>query len=186
MTENCDRTNSLNLIQPELIHDILAGYRLPLMGKHGVSHWGRVLDIGLRLANSTGAQSRIVMLFAIFHDARRETEYSDPGHGRRGADLATILRPKYSPISDREFELLRYACEYHADGLTNADITVQTCWDADRLDLWRVGQSPQSDLLCTQAARDMEIQKWAMGRGLSNHTPAYITEKWLKGLDHPT
>ena len=35
-----------------------------------------------------------------------------------------------------------------------ADITVQTCWDADRLDLGRVGIIPRPDRLCTEEARD--------------------------------
>lgn len=31
------------------------------------------------------------------------------------------------------------ALAYHSDGYTEGDITVQVCWDADRLDLGRVG-----------------------------------------------
>ena len=39
-------------------------------------------------------------------------------------------------------ELLIEACKYHSDGFTEADITVQTFRDADRLDLGRVGIRP--------------------------------------------
>ena len=39
-------------------------------------------------------------------------------------------------------------------GQTEADITIQTCWDADRLDLGRVWIIPDPDRLCTEPARD--------------------------------
>jgi hypothetical protein len=35
----------------------------------------------------------------------------------------------------------------------DGDITVQTCWDADRLDLPRVGIQPLPQFLCTEAAK---------------------------------
>ncbi|MFM7531655.1 MAG: hypothetical protein ACKO5J_04035, partial [Rubrivivax sp.] len=45
---------------------------------------------------------------------------------------------------------------HHSSGLTEADVTVQTCWDADRLDLGRVGIRPSPRYLCTPAARQPE------------------------------
>lgn len=53
-----------------------------------------------------------------------------------------------------------------SDGHTDADITVQTCWDADRLDLGRVGINPAPEKLCTIAARDPEIMEWAYERSV--------------------
>ena len=50
--------------------------------------------------------------------------------------------------------MLTYAVRHHSDGLIEADVTVQTCWDADRLDLGRVGIVPRPDRLCTAHARD--------------------------------
>ncbi|MCL1979565.1 MAG: hypothetical protein FWG62_00615, partial [Proteobacteria bacterium] len=54
-------------------------------GLHGLSHWARVYDNGLRLAAETGADRQVVALFALFHDSRRLTEQADPDHGPRGA-----------------------------------------------------------------------------------------------------
>ncbi len=54
----------------------------------------------------------------------------------------------------RERLLLVTACRDHSDGFTRADVTVQTCWDADRLDLGRVGMRPDPGRLCTEAARE--------------------------------
>lgn len=70
------------------------------------------------------------------------SEGYDDGHGERGGDLALALRGEWFSISDRDFDLLYEACAGHTDGETEADITIQTCWDADRLDLGRVGIVP--------------------------------------------
>ena len=70
-------------------------------------------------------------------------------------------------LNDKEAELLIEACEYHSDGLTEADITVQTCWDSDRLDLGRCGIYPAPDRLCTEAARNSEVIKSAYSRSIS-------------------
>jgi uncharacterized protein len=39
--------------------------------------------------------------------------------------------------------------------------TIQASWDADRLDLGRVGTTPDPARLCTAAARDPEMFRWA-------------------------
>ena len=38
-----------------IVHGILKDYALPWDGIHGVSHWARVLENGLRLTELTGA-----------------------------------------------------------------------------------------------------------------------------------
>jgi uncharacterized protein len=71
-----------------IVHAILLEYALPWAGTHGVGHWARVLENGLRLAELTGAIAEVVQLFAIFHDSRRVNEDFDLAHGQRGAELA--------------------------------------------------------------------------------------------------
>jgi uncharacterized protein len=122
-----------------IIHAILEDYALPWHGIHGVSHWARVLENGLRLAQENRANIEVVQLFAIFHDARRVNENVDDGHGKRGAELAVKLRGMFS-LSDQDFDLLYIACADHTEGKIDGDITIQTCWDADRLDLGRAGR----------------------------------------------
>ncbi len=167
------------MIRQSLIREILKGYALPRMGTHGLPHWGRVLETGLRLAAQTGANPEVIELFSVFHDARRRTETGDPGHGRRGADLALERRSKHLSLSDEDFDVLVTACTHHTDRFVDADTTVQTCWDADRLDLWRVFITPKNALLCTAAAKDKAIQKWARARSLSNYTPSFVKDEWL-------
>ena len=67
----------------------------------------------------------------------------------------------------KEKELLIEACKYHSDGLIDADITVQTCWDSDRLDLGRVGIKPSSDRLCTEVARRSDVIEEAYKRSIN-------------------
>jgi uncharacterized protein len=164
-----------------LVHRLLEDYELPWHGTHGVGHWARVLENGLRLADATGAKVEIVQLFAVFHDSRRVNEGHDDGHGQRGADLAAELRGDLFDLPDDDFELLQFACACHTDGLTEADVTIQTCWDSDRLDLGRVGIVPAPAKLCTSAAQTWEIIKWADGRAAVEIIPALVNEEW--GID---
>ena len=163
--------------QKAIIEAILADYRLPLRGEHGVVHWARVLENGLKIAEVNGAHTEVVTLFALFHDSRRVNEHWDQGHGLRGADFARSLRGKLVHLDDAKFDLLYEACRLHTDGLVDADPTLQACWDADRLDLGRVGIRPRPDRLCTDAAR--RLIDWAHHRATEGHQPADVLAEWL-------
>jgi len=69
-------------------------------------------------------------------------------------------------MSDQEKQLLSYACEYHSKGLVEGDLTVRTCWDADRLDLGRGGQRPDTKKLCTSIARQAPFFEQAYQRAI--------------------
>ena len=150
-----------SVLTAPLLQAIRGQYRLRWEGIHGVSHWARVRTIGLRLAEHTRADPVVIELFAVFHDACRTNEDRDPHHGRRGAELAAGLRGHIFGLPDTPFALLIAACADHTDGNTEADITVQTCWDADRLDLGRVGIPTDRARLCTPAAKDPRLFTWA-------------------------
>lgn len=122
---------------------------------HGPEHWRRVERNGRLLASQTGANLNVVRLFALFHDCRRVNDGWDPGHGARGADFAESLRGRSFQLSDKDFAILQYACIWHADGVTHDDVTIATCWDADRLDLGRVGILPEPKRMCTPFGREI-------------------------------
>ena len=146
-------------------------------------HWARVQENGAKLTIQTGANARVVELFAIFHDSRRVNEGTDPMQGSRGAELAKRLHADgVLEASPEQLELLRCVCEHHTDGRTEADITVQTCWDADWLDLGRVGITPGPRLLCTSAAKEPPTIAWAEGRSRSDTSPGVVDE-WLSRVD---
>jgi uncharacterized protein len=147
-----------------LVRLVRAGYRLRWDGTHGWPHWLRVRVNGLRLAALSGADPAVVELFALFHDARRRNDAVDPGHGARGAALVESLPLADLGLDAGQRALLAYACAHHTDGSTAGDVTVRACWDADRLDLGRVGIRPEPDRLCTDAARDPAVLRWAWER----------------------
>ena len=122
---------------------------------HGPSHWRRVEANGLVIARDSGADVIVVRLFALFHDSRRENEYSDPDHGRRSAELAKSLHGVEFQLNGVRLDLLLEACEGHTDILHHTDPTVATCWDADRLDLPRVGILPDPAYLNTARAKEL-------------------------------
>ena len=122
---------------------------------HGPDHWKRVERNGLLLATRTGADTTVVRLFAVFHDSRRENDGWDKGHGARGAELATTLLGDLFDLPDDTFALLHYACTWHTDGQYHPDPTIGTCWDADRLDLGRVGIIPAPGFMSTPFAREI-------------------------------
>jgi uncharacterized protein len=141
---------------------------LDLHGIHGVPHWQRVRENGLRVAKHSGANRQIVELFAYLHDCCREDDRSDPGHGERAAEFAESLRGTVLYLGDEDFALLHEAIRDHEVGRTRGDITVMTCWDADRLDLGRVRKRPDPRYLCTEYARKKETIEWAYKRSRSD------------------
>jgi uncharacterized protein len=169
-------------ISKELLTEILHQYPLPWNGIHGISHWARVLENGRRLAVLTGAKIEVVELFAVLHDSRRTNEGVDYIHGPQGAKYAAKIHDRFFWLPDEDFALLQKACAGHTNGHTRADVTVQTCWDADRLDLGRVGITPQPKRLCTPAARDPAILAWAESRSRILAVPELIRTEW--GLEY--
>lgn len=159
--------NIPEVITPELIEHIKSTYRLNWNGIHGWAHWVRVCENGLLLAGQNGANQTIVALFAFTHDMARESDGRDPGHGRRAAGrIQTELQGKYLQLSAEELTDLLKAVSQHTSGLLQDNITVQTCWDADRLDLGRAGIVPHPSRLCTPQAKDPAIIEWAYKRSI--------------------
>jgi uncharacterized protein len=124
-------------------------------GTHGVPHWTRVWFHGRSLAASLDVNPSVLAWFAFLHDSQRHNDYTDPLHGARAADFALSLRHSgvITELATTEFEHLCEAMRLHSDGHTLAEPAIQACWDADRLDLGRVGFTPDPKRLCTAHAR---------------------------------
>jgi uncharacterized protein len=151
-------------VSHDLVEVIRNEFALPLDGIHGAAHWDRVRENGLRLAGLTGANPEVVELFAYVHDSKRHDDGFDPDHGVRAAEFVQTLHGSLIALSDGDLERLVYACVHHSRDITQAEITVQTCWDADRLDIGRIGIKPRARYLCTSAAKDPAIIEWAFRR----------------------
>lgn len=116
---------------------------------HGMPHWERVERNGLLLATE-GVNTTVVRLFAYLHDKWRIDNWEDLEHGKRAAEHLLELRGTLlAALADEEFEQLRRACELHTVRHRTGDITIDTCFDADRLDLTRVGIIPSPKKMAT-------------------------------------
>jgi uncharacterized protein len=62
---------------------------------------------------------------------------------------------KVEGLTEEQFTKLHFAVQQHNGGKPTTDPTIGVCFDADRLDLLRVGILPNPKLLSTEAARGL-------------------------------
>ena len=147
---------------------------------HGLGHWGRVLENGMKLAPLTGADEVVVALFAIFHDCKREDDSRDHFHGPRAAKFVYEIAPYHLGFLDwKQINTLAKACHGHTNCRNSIDPTIGTCWDADRLDIPRIGteENPypvDPYYLSTDAAKTTEIREWSHERASQVQVPNFV------------
>ena len=125
---------------------------------HGIEHWRRVEQNGHLVAEANGGDKDVITYFSYLHDCQRWNEFEDPSHGPRAAAYAKRHRPMIE-LDDRRFKVLLRACSGHTSaapcGRAGADPTIAACWDADRLDIDRVGISVDPHYLFSAFAKDL-------------------------------
>jgi uncharacterized protein len=146
---------------------------------HGPAHWARVHRFANALLNREhvpGDAQTCILLFAWLHDLAREDDEGTRTHAVDGAaQLDRILPAIGEPLSGDQREILRGAIHYHSDGMVAREavvaglfdrvgwppelviLTIGCCWDADRLDLPRVGITPDPALMSTSSWRDVQV-----------------------------
>lgn len=136
-------------------------FKLDINGDHGKPHWERVEKIGLYLAKNTKSDIEVIRLFALLHDSRRDDEFDDPEHGVRAALYAEDLsKQEVLRLSKFQLKQLVYACRHHSSKKAKSDdVTVQICWDADRLDLLRLGIQPEAEYLSTDLGKKIAVER---------------------------
>jgi uncharacterized protein len=121
-------------------------FRLSSTSLHGPMHWDNVWHLAQGIYDVTEDPDMVVVArFCAYHDCGRANDGRDPEHGHRSAELAI-----YDGLTKEQAEKLRFAIEKHADGLLTEDPTIGLCWDADRMDLRRVGVLPHPDYMSTK------------------------------------
>lgn len=116
---------------------------------HGAPHWDRVARNGILLATDD-TNIKVVLLFAYLHDKCRLSNRGDLEHGARAAELVAQLRNTLlQDLSDEEIRLLQEACRWHTVKHRTGNATIDVCFDADRLDLTRVGITPHPAKMAT-------------------------------------
>jgi len=134
-----------------LIALIKSEFKLDWQGIHGANHWARVLHHGKNIGQIRKADLLVVELFGFMHDSCRLDDAKDPKHGQRAAEFAHGIHGDFYQLDARQLDTLCYAMKHHSDGEVSTDKTIQTCWDADRLDLGRVGSFPSPKFLSQEA-----------------------------------
>lgn len=139
----------------ELINKVrsLVQARWQLGPLHGIAHWNRVFRNGQQLLGPD-VNARVVALFAYLHDSCRENDGFDLEHGPRAARWIDTIRDSYlAEVPDDEIELLKEACRLHTKERMTGNPTIDACFDADRLDLWRIGVTPDPERLATEKGK---------------------------------
>jgi uncharacterized protein len=159
----------LRVVQP------LARFRSTL---HGPTHWARVHMFAKALLTReqvpADAQTCVV-LFAWLHDLAREDDEGTRTHAVDGAAQVDRILPAIGEdLSPDQREVVRGAINYHSDGMVAREaveaglfahvawpadvviLAVGCCWDADRLDLPRVGIVPDPSLMSTASWRAVQ------------------------------
>lgn len=125
---------------------------------HGPVHWQRVEAFGSKIAPHSGADLAVVRLFALLHDACRQNDGEDLEHGPRAAAMLHRIVPSVFSLDPKRFGLLEHAIRHHTSGRVSEDPTIGTCWDADRLDIGRVGITPVPEYMSTDYGRELASQ----------------------------
>lgn len=136
-------------------HYVVSRHQRDPHGIHGPLHWAVVERNALYLAEKNNVNPTLVSLFALFHDSCRVNDNHDPEHGPRAAVYALELREQVQGLlpDDANFERLLEACKGHTQIIHHKDPAIAVCWDADRLDLGRVGIAPHPKYLNTDEAK---------------------------------
>lgn len=155
--ENCQKISKRPEWMKNILKEAWARFSLTRTGSyHGLWHWEKVEKNAVFLAKETPNADKVVaQLFALIHDSKRINEDEDPKHGHRSAAWAEELYQEGRlKINKAQLDVLVEACKYHNEGDTSDNPTVGVCWDADRLDLPRVGITPDPKYLSTEAGKN--------------------------------
>lgn len=136
---------------------------------HGLEHSQRV-ERNVLLLSDSSVNTTVARLFAYFHDACRsmhshtllfnnndssiakpnKERESEAEHGIKAGQLVKSYRNTLlKGLTDNEVEMLATACELHTTTLRTGNATIDICFDADRLDLWRCGIIPRQGKMAT-------------------------------------
>ena len=124
-------------------------------GCHGIDHWDRVYANG-QLLITRKVNPLVVGLFAYLHDYCREDDGIDLEHGPRAADfIGTVRDTLLKDVCDKDIHLLKEACRLHTIEDRTGNPTIDACFDADRLDLGRIGIEPDPVRLATKKGKKL-------------------------------
>ena len=162
----------------KLLEKITNEFALDLYGRHGIYHWARVLENAFYIYENLNVDKEILVLFSILHDSKRLNEKYDKKHGLRAAEFTKSINENLLKLSDSKLEILITACAEHNSVIFHDNLTIQTCWDADRLDLLRAKIIPSPKYLNLETSKHDNTIEWANKRSSSNEI-SHIAKYWI-------
>jgi uncharacterized protein len=160
-----------NVVPLKTIQKIINDFKLELYdGYHSIYHWLRVMENGLTIASMNGANKNVIIAFSLFHDSKRINDDIDLDHGFKGAKYLELLQNEVNLTKD-ELILTIEACQHHNDRKNHSNIDIGTCWDADRLDLMRVGIYPNKDFMSTTQGKEAGLIVFCNSKAHNNIVP---------------
>jgi len=117
---------------------------------HGIQHWNEVYENGLILGKQQFVDLPVVIAFAFLHDCKRTSDAPCVAHGPEAAQFIETLTPSDLELNPTQHQVLIQACKGHTLGTITDHPTIGACWDADRLDLLRIGITPHESLMSTE------------------------------------
>ena len=146
----------------KLADHLINNFKLGKESLHGPRHWEKVLQNGMEISEmNPNIDADVVRLFSIIHDSKRENESIDIEHGMRAAESISRLEELgLLTITSEQREKLYYACQHHTNGKTSSDLTIGTCWDADRLELYRVRIIPEAAYFSTEEGKSILANRY--------------------------
>lgn len=144
---------------------------------HGITHWNRVYENCVTLANMRDIHNeindRFFVLFALLHDHMRNGDGPCKYHATNGSNkIKSILTDiNLSFMNERDVNLLKAAISMHTSAMPDKpdlfmsqlsfyeQILVEICWDADRLDIDRVYPTIDEKFLFTKEAKKLASYK---------------------------
>ena len=123
-------------------------------GLHGLNHVKRVVENAKTIAkNECPNHYDDIVMGAYLHDIGRVNDNGGNEHALQGFEISKQLLAKYWPHLDHRKILT--AIKEHADSLITDDPLIGSIWDADRLDLTRLGIKINPELLSTKTAKKL-------------------------------
>ena len=96
------------------------------------------------------------------------------GRPRAVEFIDRCIAEKRLELDADRLEKLRRACRLHTTERQTGDITVDTCFDADRLDLGRVGIYPMEEKMATDAGKKVARKLAQAG------VPVFHQREWIR------
>lgn len=141
--------------RPQSVEDYVSTW------EHGFLHSKYVEAFGLIMVEEYAKENivvdkDVVQWFAYLHDSMSKDKKYDPKHGEKAASYIDEIRNDYlQDLSEIQIVKLKKACTLHSTIISTGDITIDVCFDADRLDSPKFGRVTDIEKMATRIGKDL-------------------------------